>query len=110
MKLINFLFALTSFASATLQLTHQNRLYNALGNHNKNRYVVNSAVSSHSLKICIFQLEKAATNEQKSQALRSVPCKQAGKPANNSANQFANQTRSRRNNFRAQRFRNFHRQ
>jgi predicted membrane metal-binding protein len=110
MKIINFLFALISFASATLQLTYQNKLYNALGSHNKNRFVVNAGVPSSYFQVCIFQLEQATTDEQVSRALRSFHCKQAVKPTNNSATQPAYQARARRNNFRKQHFRNFHRQ
>ena len=98
MKIINILFALTSFASATLQGIAQNRLYNALASHNKHRDVV-----SVNLDYCRQFLEQATTEEKKSAALASFYCVQAKKEMTSSKNQNGASYRNRR-------FRAFHSQ
>jgi len=101
MKIINFLFALTSFASATLQLIAQNKLYNAIGSHNKHRNV-----RSLNTQMCLQFLEKATTNFEKSRALASFYCVNARKENKTSKNQ----KRAKINSFRNRRFRDSHRQ
>ena len=103
MKIINFLFAWINLASAALQLTVQNKILNALGNHNKNRYVVNQGVPSYYLQVCLFDLEQATTYEQRSRSLSTYHCKQAV----NKKLTSNEKSKARRASFRNRRYRDY---
>ena len=108
MKIINFLFALISFASATLQLIAQNRLYNAIGNHNNNKYrsAANAVIPSYFLQVCNFNLKQATNDKQRSQVLRTLPCIKSGikTTVNISDKQSVNEDRSKLYGFRKRLF------